>query len=187
MPAVTPSLCPPGFKGPGLGQHLLERNAGLSLPPLHQSEMTVPPRPYPDGRSSPSCSPTLLSLFGRGRVAQGSAISGYRGFPAKCPGTGGTVRVPSELTKEDEFISPGTHHAPSLQSSPSPLAPSTSVWHPHIHPRRALGAQLEPACSAPHRPVYRKGSPVFPRGTSRFPLSVLAVGLITLPHPQMAL
>lgn len=49
----------PSFKEPG---HLLGGNPVSSLLPFHQSQMTVPPAPHPDGHCSPFCS-TMLVVF----------------------------------------------------------------------------------------------------------------------------
>lgn len=122
-------------------------------------------------------------------MVQGSAVSGYQGFPAKCPGTRGTgfKSCPGPVLAHRRRGSQFTRHPPCTLP-PGLLFPSGFQHFSlalYIHSQKALCAQLESTCTTPLPPVYREGSPIFPRGSSPFLLSVLAVGL-TLPHPQVA-
>lgn len=155
--------------------------------------MTMPLVPYPDGHCSPFCSTISLSLFCRGRVAQGSAVPGYPGFPTQCLGTSG-ARFKSHpspalagrqihITRHPPHALPPESPRPPLSQSP---VPCPSGWHLHILSRKPLRARLESVCSVPHLPVFRKGSLIFPSGTSAFPPSILIVGL-TLSLPQVAM
>lgn len=158
--------------------------------------MTMPPVPYPDGHCIPSALRSRCLCFYRGRVARGSAVPGYPGFPTQCPGTGG-ARFKSHpspaLAGRQIHITRHPPHAlppesprpprPPLSQSP---APCPSGWHPHILSRKALCARLELVCSVSHPLIFRKGPLIFPRGTSAFPPSILVVGL-TLSLPQVAM